>query len=62
MVVLMAHSKSSIRVHDLSWQYPLSHQLLKICGRYDTRDKKIIAIIDNLSVIYIYIYIRRSSH
>ena len=37
--------------------YPLSHQLLEICGRYDTRDKKMIAIIDNFSVIYIYIYI-----
>ena len=37
--------------------YPLSHQLLKICGRYDTGDKKMIAIIHNFSVLYIYIYI-----
>ena len=27
----------------------VKHQLLKICGRYDTRDKKMIAIIHNFS-------------
>jgi hypothetical protein len=29
----------------------LSPRIFKICERYDTGDKKIIAIIDNLSVI-----------
>ena len=36
------------------WSMSLSHKLFKIYGRYDTGDKNMIAVIDNLSgIIYL---------